>query len=77
MDQLIEEAIGTTLSLDTPLMNSVVTADHEVPIKESYGPGKLILEICEKTTESALWEPVPRHYYPIEVSPLLARAPIK
>ena len=41
MVELIEEAIGTTLSLDTPLDElRAVAADHEVPIKESYGPGK-------------------------------------
>ena len=71
MVELIEEAIGTTLSLDTPLDElRAVAADHEVPIKESYGPGKLILEIYEKTTESALWGPVYVPDYPIEVSPL-------
>ena len=71
MVELIEEAIGTTLSLDTPLDElRAVAADHEVPIKESYGPGKLILEIYEKTTESALWGPVYVTDYPIEVSPL-------
>ena len=71
MVDLIEEAIGTTLSLDTPLDElRAVAADHEVPIKESYGPGKLILEIYEKTTESALWGPVYVTDYPIEVSPL-------
>ena len=71
MVELIEEAIGTTLSLDTPLDElRAVAADHEVPIKESYGPGKLILEIYEKTTESALWGPVYVTAYPIEVSPL-------
>ena len=71
MVELIEEAIGTTLSLDTPLDElRAVAADHEVPIKESYGPGKLILEIYEKTTERALWGPVYVTDYPIEVSPL-------
>ena len=71
MVELIEEAIGTPLSLDTPLDElRAVAADHEVPIKESYGPGKLILEIYEKTTESALWGPVYVTDYPIEVSPL-------
>ena len=71
MVELIEEAIGTTLSLDTPIDElRAVAADHEVPVKDSYGPGKLILEIYEKTTESLLWGPVYVTDYPVEVSPL-------
>ncbi|MGB1795005.1 MAG: lysine--tRNA ligase [Acidimicrobiales bacterium] len=71
MVELIEEAIGTTLSLDTPIDElRAVAADHEVPVKDSYGPGKLILEIYEKTTESSLWGPVYVTDYPVEVSPL-------
>ena len=38
--------------------------------KVHYGPGKLILEIYEKTTESSLWDPVYVTAYPVEVSPL-------
>ena len=71
MVELIEEVIGTTLSLDTPIDElRAVAADHEVPVKDSYGPGKLILEIYEKTTESSLWGPVYVTDYPVEVSPL-------
>jgi lysyl-tRNA synthetase class 2 len=44
-----------------------------VPFKPWYGPGKLILEIYEKTTEAELWGPVFVCDYPQEVSPL-ARA---
>ena len=41
-----------------------------VPFEPWYGPGKLILEIYEKTTESELWGPVFVCDYPQEVSPL-------
>ena len=44
-----------------------------VPVNPWYGPGKLILEIYEKTTEAELWGPVFVCDYPQEVSPL-ARA---
>ena len=44
--------------------------DHGVPWKESHGPGKLILELYEKTTEGQLWGPVFVCDYPKEVSPL-------
>jgi len=41
-----------------------------VPFEPWYGPGKLILEIYEKTTEAELWGPVFVCDYPQEVSPL-------
>ena len=41
-----------------------------VPFEDGWGPGKLILEIYEKTTESELWGPVFVCDYPKEVSPL-------
>ena len=71
MIELIEESIGATLSLDMPIEQlRAVAAQHEVPLKDSFGPGKLILEIYEKTTESALWGPIYVTEYPTEVSPL-------
>ncbi|MDP7068295.1 MAG: amino acid--tRNA ligase-related protein, partial [Acidimicrobiales bacterium] len=71
MVELIEEAIGVALTLETPLEQlRAVAAEHEVPVKDFYGPGKLILEIYEKTTESSLWGPVYVTDYPVEVSPL-------
>ncbi len=71
MTELIEESIGVAVTLDTPLEElREIASQNEVPIKESYGPGKLILEIYEKTTESSLWGPVYVTDYPVEVSPL-------
>ncbi len=71
MLELIEEATGQALSLDMPLEELRSIADgHGVAVKEGYGPGKLILEIYEKTTEAALWGPVFVTDYPTEVSPL-------
>ena len=32
--------------------------EHGVPSKDDWGPGKLVLEIYEKTTEAELWGPV-------------------
>ena len=48
----------------------VICDDHGVAWKESQGPGKLILELYEKTTEGRLWGPVFVCDYPKEVSPL-------
>ena len=45
----------------------------KVPVKDSYGWGKLLLEIFEKTVEHTLIQPTFITHYPTEVSPL-ARA---
>ncbi len=42
----------------------------EIPVKDSYGPGKLQIEIFEKTGEDNLREPTFVTQYPTEVSPL-------
>ena len=42
----------------------------DIPIKDSYGPGKLQIEIFEKTGEDNLREPTFVTQYPTEVSPL-------
>ena len=44
-----------------------------IPIKDSYGPGKLQVEIFEKTGESNLRKPTFVMQYPTEVSPLSRR----
>ncbi len=68
---LIEEAIGRPVGLDTPVEELRSLCDqYDVAWKESYGPGKLMLELYEKTAESAQWDPVFVTEYPVEVSPL-------
>jgi len=44
--------------------------DAGVAVDPGWGPGKLVLEIYEKTTEAELWGPVFVLDYPAEVSPL-------
>jgi lysyl-tRNA synthetase class 2 len=71
MVELIEEHAGEALSLDMPLAELQAAArKHGVDVDSSWGPGKLILEVYEKTTESELWGPVFVMDYPQEVSPL-------
>ncbi len=71
MEQLIAEHAGVEVSLETPLGELRALAERfDIPTKPTYGPGKLLLEIYEKTTESALWGPVFVTDYPKEVSPL-------
>ena len=47
-----------------------VCKDLGVPVKDGYGPGKLQIEIFEKTGEDNLREPTFITQYPTEVSPL-------
>ena len=45
----------------------------KAPIKESWVPGKILLEIFEKTVENKLIQPTFVTEYPVEVSPLSRR----
>ena len=71
MLELVEEHTGQALSLGMAIEDLRAACDEfEVPWKDSYGPGKLILEIYEKMVEGVLWDPVFVTDYPKEVSPL-------
>jgi lysyl-tRNA synthetase class 2 len=71
MTELIEEHTGLRLDVRQPIEElAAIATEHGVEVDPSWGPGKLILEIYEKTTESALWGPVFVTDYPQEVSPL-------
>ncbi|MDA8561885.1 lysine--tRNA ligase [Gammaproteobacteria bacterium] len=66
-DSLKESDIGT---LDAATKTA---KDLNIPIKESYGLGKVIVEIFEKTVEHKLIQPTFITEYPAEVSPLARR----
>ncbi|MEI2639277.1 MAG: lysine--tRNA ligase [Microthrixaceae bacterium] len=69
--ELTSAQIGQDISIETPIEDLRSICDRfEVPWKDSYGPGKLLLEIYEKTTETAIWDPCFVTDYPAEVSPL-------
>ena len=71
MTALIEEHAQVSVDLDTPIDElRKVAASAGVEPHDSWGPGKLLLEIYEKTTEHELWGPVFVLDYPKEVSPL-------
>ena len=71
MAELIAEQTGLELSLEMERETlAKIAREYGVEVKDYYGPGKLILEIYEKTTESELWGPVFVTDYPKEVSPL-------
>ncbi|MEE9396781.1 MAG: lysine--tRNA ligase [Methylococcales bacterium] len=50
-----------------------VAAELGIPIKDSYGLGKVQIEIFEKTVENRLMDPTFITGYPVEVSPLARR----
>ncbi|EKO36450.1 lysine--tRNA ligase [SAR86 cluster bacterium SAR86E] len=58
----------TNLEMLTSYLKSL-----KVPFKESWGPGKILLEIFEKTVENKLIQPTFVTEYPVEVSPLSRR----
>ncbi|HUI03272.1 MAG TPA: amino acid--tRNA ligase-related protein, partial [Acidimicrobiales bacterium] len=74
MAELVHEATGAPADVHTDvdeLRRRVAAAGVEPDA--AWGPGKLLLELYEKTTEPGLWGPVFVMDYPAEVSPLARR----
>ncbi|HVX23059.1 MAG TPA: lysine--tRNA ligase [Acidimicrobiales bacterium] len=74
LSELVAEATGLSVDVHTPadrLRRHL--SDAGVDPDPSWGPGKLLLELYEKTTESSQWGPVFVCDYPAEVSPLARR----
>jgi lysyl-tRNA synthetase class 2 len=72
--ELVTEATGFSLSVRTPRDELVkVATEVGIAVADDWGPGKILLEIYEKTTEAELWGPVFVVDYPAEVSPLARR----
>ncbi|MCU4186975.1 lysine--tRNA ligase [Acidiferrimicrobium sp. IK] len=71
LSDLVEEQTGRRYTIETPIDELRAAAGgYGIPVSGAWGPGKLLLEIYEKTTEAALWGPVFVTDYPKEVSPL-------
>jgi lysyl-tRNA synthetase class 2 len=71
LSELVEEAIGVRVDVRLPIDElRRIAEEHGVEPDASWGPGKLVLEIYEKTTEAGLWGPIFVCDYPMEVSPL-------
>jgi len=74
MAELVYEASGFNVDVRTPRDELVrVAGEVGIEVDEAWGPGKILLEIYEKTTEPELWGPVFVIDYPAEVSPLARR----
>ncbi|HUR76409.1 MAG TPA: lysine--tRNA ligase [Acidimicrobiales bacterium] len=71
MDEIIEETIGVRVDVNTPLQElRKLALEHGVEPDESWGAGKVLVEIYEKTSETNLWGPVFVMDHPKETSPL-------
>jgi lysyl-tRNA synthetase class 2 len=71
LTELVKEHAGVSVDIDMPVEElRAIASSLGVPVDDAWGPGKLILEIYEKTTEPNLWGPVFVMDYPKEVSPL-------
>jgi lysyl-tRNA synthetase class 2 len=76
----VEEAVHLhNLSLDRNRLRDVdylrgVCSTLGIPVKASFGAGKLLIEIFEKTAEHQLVDPTFVTGYPAEVSPLARRS---
>jgi lysyl-tRNA synthetase, class II len=74
MAELVSESVSERVDVHTSVdeLRRLVAAAGVEP-DPSWGPGKLLLELYEKTTEPNLWGPVFVMDYPAEVSPLARR----
>ncbi len=71
MVELIAEHAGVDVDITMPIQElRAIASKFRVSFKPTWGPGKLVLEIYEKTSEAEIWGPVFVCDYPQEVSPL-------
>ncbi|HEX5947819.1 MAG TPA: lysine--tRNA ligase [Acidimicrobiales bacterium] len=71
LTDLVEQHAGVRVDVRMPRDELArIATEHGVDVDDSWGPGKLVLELYEKTTEAELWGPVFVTDYPKEVSPL-------
>src|SRR5205814_930267 len=71
MTELVAEHAGVEVDVHMAVEDlRRIAKELDVNVQDDWGPGKLILEIYEKTTEGELWGPVFVTDYPQEVSPL-------
>jgi lysyl-tRNA synthetase class 2 len=70
ISEITSKTVGVELDINDPETLTRVAEQHLGKVDPSWGPGKMLLEIYEKTTEHTLWGPVFVTEYPKEVSPL-------
>ncbi|MGH9120451.1 MAG: lysine--tRNA ligase [Acidimicrobiales bacterium] len=71
LSNAVSAQVGEAVGVDTPPDRlRLLAAANGVDVEPYWGPGKLLLELYEKTAESTFWGPVFILDYPKEVSPL-------
>ena len=74
MEEVIAEHADMDVSMEMPRSELADRCDRlGIEVRDSWGPGKMLLEVYEKTAEPELWGPVFVTDYPVEVSPLARR----
>jgi lysyl-tRNA synthetase, class II len=74
--ELVAEAVGTDVGLDTPTLQLADLASrHGVEVEEGWSPGRILAEIYEEVVEDSIWEPTFVTHQPVEISPLARRNP--
>ncbi len=74
MTELVSEALGIALGLDTPQPTLLEAARGAgIEASDAWSPGRLIAEIYEAVVEDRIWEPTFVTHPPVEVSPLARR----
>lgn len=74
LTELVTEAVGRPVGLEVPREElAALATEFDVAVQDDWGPGKLLLELYEKTVEAELWGPIFVTGYPEEVSPLSRR----
>jgi lysyl-tRNA synthetase, class II len=69
--ELVSTAVDVEVSLDTPLDQlRKLAEDHDVPLKDSWDAGEVLLELYEKLVEHTLLQPTFVEDYPESVRPL-------
>lgn len=70
ISEITSKTVGIELDINDPETLERVAKEHLGKVDSSWGPGKMLLEIYEKTTEHTLRGPIFVTEYPKEVSPL-------
>ncbi len=74
MTEIVSEAMGRELTLDTPLEElRAAAAEAGIEVNPAWGAGKLIAEIYDEKGEPSIVNPTFVVDYPVEVSPLAKR----
>jgi len=69
--EITSRHVGEEVDVHTPVRRLRELCDaHDIPWKDDWGSGKLLLELYEKTAEHTIWDPTFVIDYPAEVSPL-------